>query len=108
MKRVLTHAVLVAGVLWAIGSAPVSAYTFPTDDYEYAICGWGGSCQGWFYPSQYYLNFEPNPQQYEFVDDVYPMEHAYGSEWYNQAMQWYDYSRVNPAPMWGDGGYYGM
>lgn len=90
-----------------VTAQPAEAYLFPYDDQEYALCGWGGSCEGWFYPSQYYLRFEPDPRQYERVE-TYPMGYAdVAPEWQEQAMNWVQYGRVNPAYTWGDysGGY---
>ncbi|MFM2414961.1 MAG: hypothetical protein RI911_654 [Candidatus Parcubacteria bacterium] len=107
MKR--THAVIVGLMSAFFLIQPASAYLFPYDDQEYALCGWGGSCQGWFYPSQYYTRFEPDPRQYERVE-TYPMGYAdVAPEWQQQAMNWVQYGRVNPAFTWGDtsGGYGG-
>jgi hypothetical protein len=105
MKR--TYAVLIGIVLTLSAVQPAAAYLFPYDDQEYALCGWGGSCEGWFYPSQFYTRFEPDPRQYERVE-TYPMGYAdVAPEWQQQAMNWVQYGRVNPAYTWGDysGGY---
>lgn len=104
----LIHVVLVSVLISFSAVVPASAYLFPYDDQEYALCGWGGSCEGWFYPSQYYLRFEPDPRQYERVE-TYPMGYAdVAPEWQEQAMNWVQYGRVNPAYTWGDysGGYW--
>jgi hypothetical protein len=107
MKRIFQFSLVLIALCGSFQTA--SAYQFPYDNQEYALCGWGGSCQGWFYPRQTYLAFEPDPRQYEFVE-TYPMGYAdVAPEWQAQAMNWVQYGRVNPAFTWGDysGGYGG-